>query len=63
MFSYLKNNFIDKNEMLCDELIKLNALDTFKLLNNNKIFNTSSGDTVINFYKIFFNYNYHQDII
>ncbi len=29
--------------MLCDELIKLHTLDTFKLLNNNKIFNTSSG--------------------
>ena len=43
IFSYLKNNFIDKNEMLCDELIKLHALNTFKLLNNNKIFNASSG--------------------
>lgn len=43
ILSYLKNNFIDKNEMLCDEMIKLYAIDTFKSLNNNKIFNASSG--------------------
>ena len=27
MFTYLKNNFIDKNEMLCDEMIKLYAIN------------------------------------
>ena len=43
MFTYLKNNFIDKNEMLCDEMIKLYAINTFKSLNNNKNFNASSG--------------------
>ncbi len=26
---YLKNNFIDKNEMLCDQIIKLYAIDVF----------------------------------
>ena len=40
---YLKNNFIDKNEMLCDQMIKLYAIDVFKLLNVDKIFNASSG--------------------
>ena len=29
--------------MLCDQLIKLHALNTFKLINNNKTFNASSG--------------------
>jgi len=43
MFSYLKDNFIDKNEMLCNEMIKLHAIDIFKSLNNNKKFNASSG--------------------
>lgn len=43
IIKYLKNNFIDKNEMLCNQMIKIYACDVFKKLNNNKIFNASSG--------------------
>ena len=43
MMIFFKNNFIDKNEMLCDQLIKLHAIDKFNLLKNNKIFKASSG--------------------
>ena len=43
MFTFLKNNFIDKNEMLCNELIKLHSIEIFKTLNNNKIFKASTG--------------------
>ncbi len=39
---YLKNNFINKNEMLCDQMIKLYAIDVYKSLNFNKNFNASS---------------------
>ncbi len=40
---FIKESFIDKNEMLCNELIKIHAKDKFKLLQNNKIFKASSG--------------------
>ncbi len=43
MFTFLKNNFIDKNEMLCNELIKLHSIEIFKTLNNNKNFKASTG--------------------
>ncbi len=43
IFDYLKNNFIDKNKMLCNEIITLYAVDLFKFLYPNKIFNGSDG--------------------
>ena len=47
MYTYFVDNFINKNEMLCDEIIKLYAVDVFKSINanniNKKIFNASSG--------------------
>ncbi len=43
IFNYLKNNFIDKNKMLCNEIIKLYTVDLFKKLYPNKKFNGSNG--------------------
>ena len=43
MLIHLKENFINKNEMLCDQMIKIHAVNVFKKLNNNKVFNASSG--------------------
>lgn len=44
MLTYLKNNFIDKNEMLCNQMIKLHAIEKHKSLNDNKKnFKASSG--------------------
>ena len=36
MLTYLKNNFIDNNEMLCNQMIKLHAIEKHKSLNDNK---------------------------
>jgi len=43
IIKFLKVNFIDKNEMLCDQMIKIYASNFFKSLQNKKIFNASSG--------------------
>ena len=43
IFLFLKNNFMDKNKMLCNEIIKLHALDKCKLLYPNKKFTASDG--------------------
>lgn len=43
IFVYLKTNFIDKSRMLCDEMIKLYAIDKCKELYPNKTFNASNG--------------------
>ena len=37
MYTYFVDNFINKNEMLCDEIIKLYAVDVFKSINANNI--------------------------
>jgi hypothetical protein len=43
IFNYLKSNFIDKNKMLCNEIIKLYVLELFKKIYPNLIFNASNG--------------------
>ena len=43
LFNYFKNNFIDKNELLCDEIIKIKAILESKLLYPTKKFVASSG--------------------
>lgn len=43
IFLFLKNNFMDKNKMLCNEIIKLHALDKCKLLYPDKTFTASDG--------------------
>jgi hypothetical protein len=43
IFNYLKHNFIDKNKMLCNEIIKLYTIDFFKNLYPDKTFNGSNG--------------------
>ena len=40
---FLRENFINKNKMLCDDIIKLYALDKCKKLYPNKKFNASNG--------------------
>ena len=43
LFNYFKNNFIDKNELLCDEIIKIKAISESKILYPTKKFVASSG--------------------
>ena len=43
MFNYFKDNFINKNELLCDEIIKIKAVEQSKLLYPTKNFLGSSG--------------------
>ena len=43
IFLFIKNNFIDKNKVLCNDIIKLHALDKFKNTYPNKIFKASDG--------------------
>ncbi len=43
IYIFLKDNFMDKNKMLCNEIIKLHALDKCKLLYPDKKFTASDG--------------------
>ena len=43
IFLFVKNNFIDKNRILCNDIIKFHALDKFKKLYQNKEFKASNG--------------------
>ena len=43
IFLFLKNNFIDKNKILCNDIIKIHANDKFKKLYPEKKFNASDG--------------------
>ena len=43
LFNYFKDNFINKNELLCDEIIKIKAVEESKILYPTKLFLGSSG--------------------
>ena len=43
IFVFLKENFIDKNKVLCNDIIKIHANDKFKKLYPDKKFNASNG--------------------
>ena len=43
IFNFLKENFIDKNKVLCNDIIKFYALKKSKELNLDKTFNASDG--------------------
>ena len=43
MFNFFKDNFINKNELLCDEIIKIKAVEQSKLLYPTKNFLGSFG--------------------
>ena len=43
IFMFLKENFIDKHKMLCNDIIKIHAIDKFKNLYPDKQFNASNG--------------------
>jgi hypothetical protein len=43
IFLFLKDNFIDKNKVLCNDIIKIHADNKFKNLHPNKKFNASDG--------------------
>ena len=43
IFIFLKSNFIDRNRMLCDEIIKLYAIHKYKQLYKNENFKASNG--------------------
>ena len=43
IFLFIKDNFIDKNKVLCNDIIKLHAFDKFKELYPNKEFKASIG--------------------
>lgn len=43
IFLFLKNNFMDKNRILCNEIIKLHAIDKCKKLYPDKNFSASDG--------------------
>jgi len=43
IFLFLKNNFIDKNKILCNDIIKIHAKDKFKKLYPYDQFNASDG--------------------
>ena len=43
IFLFLKINFIDKNKVLCNDIIKIHALEKFKNLYPNDKFNASNG--------------------
>ena len=38
LFNYFKDNFINKNELLCDEIIKIKAVEESKILYPTKLF-------------------------
>ena len=40
---FLKNNFIDKNKILCNETIKIHAKNKFNKLYSEKVFEASDG--------------------
>lgn len=39
----MKENFIDKNKVLCNDTIKIHAINKFKEIYPNKTFNASNG--------------------
>ena len=43
IFLFVKNNFIDKNRVACNDIIKIHALEKFKKIYPNKKFNASNG--------------------
>ena len=43
IFLFLKINFIDKNKVLCNDIIKIHALEKYKNLYQDDKFNTSDG--------------------
>ena len=43
IFLFLKQNFIDKNKVLCNDIIKFHAIDKFEKLYPDKKFNASNG--------------------
>lgn len=43
IYLFLKTNFIDKNKFLCNEIIKIHAINKFKELHKNQNFNASNG--------------------
>lgn len=43
IFLFVKNNFIDKHRVVCNDIIKIHAIDKFKILYPNEIFNASDG--------------------
>ena len=43
IFLFVKNNFIDKHRVVCNDIIKIHAIDKFKNLYPNEIFNASDG--------------------
>jgi hypothetical protein len=43
IFVFLKENFIDKNKVLCNDIIKIHANDKFKKLYPDKKFNARNG--------------------
>jgi hypothetical protein len=43
IFMFLKENFIDKHKMLCNDIIKIHAIDKFRNLYPDKKFNASNG--------------------
>ncbi len=43
IFSFIKNNFIDKNRVVCNDIIKIHALEKFKKTYPNIKFNASDG--------------------
>jgi hypothetical protein len=42
-FLFLKNEFINKNRVLCNDIIKIHALEKFKKIYPNKKFTASNG--------------------
>ena len=43
IFLFLKENFIDKNKILCNDIIKIHANDKFKKLYPEENFTASNG--------------------
>ena len=43
IYLFLKENFIDKHKILCNEIIKIHSIEKFKKLYANKTFNASDG--------------------
>ena len=43
IFLFIKENFIDKNKVLCDDIIKIHANNKFKKINSDTNFNASNG--------------------
>lgn len=43
IFMFLKENFIDKNKVLCNDIIKLHSQEKFKLIHPNESFEASNG--------------------